>query len=442
MIQYILECIAFQLVFLVIYDFFLKRETFFQWNRAYLIGTYLLSLFLPWVKIEAFKTTVPERYVVYPEYLWNANDALGVAANGGTGEVWSWETVVFLMGAVVATVLFGYKMWQLYRLRSDGEVRYFNEFTRIVIADSRMAFSFLKSIFLGDKVVAGDHENIIRHELVHIRQRHTWDLLYFEMMRIIGWFNPLVYVYQNRVSELHEFIADAEVAKGDKGVHYEYLLSQVFQAQNISFINPFFKSSLIKKRIVMLQMSKSNKIWKLKYLVLVPAVIGILSYTALESQQTVDDIVMLDEMVLVGYGGNGKTDDAVSSQGSYNNSYLAKKRLVDSNISMIFPGCEGVENTSACFQEKFMQVVGRNFRYPKEAQENNEQGTVLATFTVNENGMATNLRTRTRETRDTPSALRTEVARLVASLPTMLPKNSEAKITPTQFTIAFTFELR
>src|SRR6056297_2047255 len=149
MIQYILESIAFQLVFLVIYDFFLKRETFFQWNRCYLIGTYLFSLILPWVKIEAFKTTVPERYVVYPEYLWNTNEVVAVAANGGSGGDWSWGTLIFFGGEVAATLLFGYKMWQLYRLRSNGEVHYFNEFTRIVIADSHMAFSFFKAIFLG-----------------------------------------------------------------------------------------------------------------------------------------------------------------------------------------------------------------------------------------------------------------------------------------------------
>ena len=71
MIQYILECIAFQLLFLVIYDFFLKKETFFQWNRVYLIGTFGLSLILPWVKIEAFKKQVPQQFNGYSEFLWN-----------------------------------------------------------------------------------------------------------------------------------------------------------------------------------------------------------------------------------------------------------------------------------------------------------------------------------------------------------------------------------
>ena len=72
MVQYSIECIAFQLLFLMIYDFFLKRETFFQWNRVYLLGTYVLSMLLPWVKIKAFTKQVPQTFAGYPEFWWNA----------------------------------------------------------------------------------------------------------------------------------------------------------------------------------------------------------------------------------------------------------------------------------------------------------------------------------------------------------------------------------
>jgi len=284
MVQYVLECIAFQLVFLIIYDFFLKRETFFQWNRAYLIGTYILSMILPWVKIEALKTTVPEQYYVYPEFLLNIDVAAVTPADDSFWSNISWESVLLVSGMFLAALYFQYKLFQIYRLRKTGQVRYFPNFTRVVVANSEMAFSFFKSIFLGDKVLEKEHQSIIQHELVHIEQRHSWDLLFFELMRIVGWFNPLVYVYQKRVSELHEFIADYKVAKTHKKEQYELLLSQVFQTENISFINQFFKSSLIKKRIAMLQKAKSKSIWQLKYLMLVPLVLGMLVYTSCEQQ--------------------------------------------------------------------------------------------------------------------------------------------------------------
>ncbi len=298
MIQYILECISFQLVFLIIYDLWLKKETFFQWNRAYLIGTYLLSLIVPWIKIEAFKVTVPEAYYAFPSFLTSSDQlSLETATTGNALFQLTWQEGLYLAGVFLAALFFSYKLLQIYRLRSKGEVHFFQDFTRVVIKNSNMAFSFFKSIFLGDQVLAQEHESVIQHELVHIRQRHSLDLLFFEAMRILGWFNPLVYVYQSRISELHEFIADAKVAKTHKKEQYQLLLSQVFQTQHISFINQFFKSSLIKKRIVMLTKAKSKKVFRLKYLLLVPVLAAMLVYSSCQRES---DLLTTANVIVVG----------------------------------------------------------------------------------------------------------------------------------------------
>src|SRR5690606_37188358 len=241
MIRYILECMVFQLLFLMIYDLFLKRETFFQWNRAYLLGTFALSLLLPLIKIEAFKTTVSQEYFVYPEYLWEMDGPTTYVGSSEpiVGPLPTLPEIIFYGGMLLATLWFGYKLYQIIQLKRKGEIRYFKNFTRVVVRDSNMAFSFFRSIFLGDQVLEEDYKSIVQHELVHIRQGHSFDLMFFELMRIIGWFNPLVYVYQSRISELHEFIADAKVAKTHRAEQYQLLLSQVFQTRHISFVNPF-----------------------------------------------------------------------------------------------------------------------------------------------------------------------------------------------------------
>src|SRR6056297_19809 len=331
MIQYILECIAFQLAFLVIYDFFLKKETFFQWNRVYLIGTYVLSLVLPWVKIEALKTSVPEKYNVYPEFLWNMN-SVGVTPTGQASTAFqlSWQEGVLYGGMVLAALYFGYKLLQLYKMSRNGSVERFPNFSRIVITNSEVAFSFFRSIFLGDKILEREYSSIIKHELVHIEQRHTVDLLFFELMRIVGWFNPLVYVYQNRIAELHEFIADAQVPKAERKAHYDLLLSQIFQTQHISFVNQFYKSSLIKKRIVMLQKSKSKNVFQLKYLLLVPLVFGMLAYTSLETskgndvlqEQTIKDAALIVSI-------NKEIDDEVAKTGGLKKVFFKWKDMYD-----------------------------------------------------------------------------------------------------------------
>ncbi len=442
MVQYIIECVAFQLVFLIIYDLFLKRETFFQWNRLYLIATYIMSIVLPWIKIEALKTEVPVMFQGYPEYLWNVNDAAVT-----TVEVkeplfqLSWPYMFFLVGVALATLFFVSKLYRIYKLRKEGEVHYFKDFTRIIIANNALAFSFFKSIFLGDKVFEKDHESIVQHELVHIRQKHSYDLMFFEIMRIVGWFNPLVYVYQGRISELHEFIADAKVAKTNKKEQYELMLSQVFQTQNISFINQFFKSSLIKKRIVMLQKSKSKRILQLKYLLLLPLILGMLAYTSIQEQESENNGIVLNEMVLVGYS-NTKVLNHNDKLKEKENNFIKNLKTPSVRVDEmpVFPGCEDNEDQLKCFQEKFMSYLGRNFVYPEEAKKNGVQGTVLATFEVNESGNFSPIRTRMLE--DSSEILENEAKRLISLVPNLDLVGIQGKLVPVQFTIPLTFQLR
>ena len=463
MIRFILECMAFQLLFLIVYDLFLKRETFFQWNRVYLIGTFVLSLLLPWIKIEALKTTVSSEYLAYPEYVWGMDMSEGVvvAPENAPSFNFSASEIIFYGGMLIAALLFAYKLYQINRLKRLGEIRYFKDFTRVVVRNSNMAFSFFRSIFLGDQVLEKEHQSIIQHELVHIEQRHSWDLLFFELMRIVSWFNPLVYVYQNRVSELHEFIADAKVAKTHRAEQYQLLLSQVFQTQHISFINQFFKSSLIKKRIVMLQKSKSKSVWQLKYLLLVPTLIGIMVYTSCETEANSgnkifelkempeevnvkgnlsEKIEMLEEMVIVGY-----SDDPSSIKFTPEELVvevpmpLTKGEVLFSSIEKapVFPGCAGVEDSRTCFSNKIRKHIGKNFRYPEKAQEKGIQGRVNVMFTIQEDGNVGNVRMR-----GPNKLLEDEVARIISLLPQMTAGENKGEKVRVTYTLPITFKLQ
>ncbi|MEQ8422445.1 MAG: TonB family protein [Arenibacter algicola] len=433
MIRYILECMAFQLLFLIVYDLFLKRETFFQWNRVYLIETFVLSLLLPWIKIEAFRTSVFPEYFVYPEYLWGMDMSEGVvvAPENDASFDFSAIEIIFYGGMLIAALLFVYKLYQIDRLKRQGEIRYFENFTRVVVRNSEMAFSFFRSIFLGDKVLEKDHESIIQHELVHIEQRHSWDLLLFELMRIVSWFNPLVYVYQNRVSELHEFIADARVAKTHKSEQYQLLLSQVFQTQHISFINQFFKSSLIKKRIVMLQKSKSKRVWQLKYLLLVPLVLGMLLYTSLKAQEN-------------GISGEEQStgEEQLEKENQLPQLSIPNQDDVDVPFAEVekvpvFPGCEDADNERDCFQKQIQKHIGKNFNYPEEAIEKGIEGRVNIMFVIQKDGSIGNVRMRSPD-----KILEVEAARIISLLPKMAPGEHKGKKVRVPFSIPITFKLQ
>ena len=292
MLHYILQTVAFQLFFLIIYDVFLRKETFFNWNRAYLLGTALLSVTLPFVKIQSFKNVVPEEFILtMPEVLVgnvseiDTNQAVKIVASETSNVQFSWELVLYF-GASVALAIFVLKLIKI-GLLIYRNPKYWNQNLRIVtLLKSNMAFSFFYYVFLGENIKSGDRPTVLKHEAVHVNQKHSLDLLFFEVLRILFWFNPLVYIYQNRMTALHEYIADAEAVKTKtKNEYYQDLLGQIFETENVSFINTFYKKSLIKKRIAMLGKTKSKKSQLVKYTLLIPMVFGMLLYTSLSAKE-------------------------------------------------------------------------------------------------------------------------------------------------------------
>ena len=419
MISYIIEALAFQLLFLIVYDAFLKRETFFQWNRVYLIGTFILSIVLPWIKIEALKTSVSEEFIVYPSFIWQIE---GVEHTSATQAEESWltnlapEYVVFGIGVLFAALWFCYKLYQIYLLKQKGTIRYYPNFTKVLVKKSELAFSFFKHIFLGDSIKKENQANIVAHEMVHIKQWHSLDLLFFELLRIFFWFNPLVYVYQKRIAELHEFIADAIVAKSNKKEQYQLLLAEAFQTEHISFVNHFFKSSLIKKRIVMLSKTRSKKIYQFKYLLLIPLVLVMLLYTSCELQDENEENLQSIPLKT--------TNEEVTV------SFAAIDEVP------IFPGCENVTDKKTCFQESIEEHIRKNFNYPLEMQEQGIQGRVSTVFTILKDGTISNIRMRGPD-----KMLEAEALRILERLPQMTPGEHEGKAVNVPFAIPIVFKL-
>ena len=416
MIPYILEILLFQLAFLLVYDLFLKNETFFQWNRVYLLVTYILSLILPWVKIEAFKTIVTSEYAAYTQTIFQL-DTITLGADMKDASLWLllfWYEWVFFIGVLIMALLFIVKLFKIQLLKQKGEKKYYANYTKVVIAKSEVAFSFFKSVFLGDSIPKEKETNIVAHELVHIKQWHSLDLLFFEVMRIVFWFNPLTYIYQSRISVLHEFIADAHVSKDNKKGQYQLLLSEVFQTEHISFVNQFFKSSLIKKRIVMLQRKKSQSILKLKYIMLIPLVALMIVYTSCELEGKKND--------LGGVEAKASVDEEVA--------------FMTVDEVPVFPGCESATDKQACFKEKVMHHIKKHFNYPQEAQEEGIQGRVSIVFTITKDGTIDNIRKR-----GPHELLENEAVRIINRLPKMIPGQHDGKAVDVPFSIPITFRL-
>jgi len=472
MIHYILQTVVFQLLFLVVYDLFLKKETFFNWNRIYLLVTPLLSFVLPFAKIEILQKSIPEAYYIQlPAVIIGGNTSQAALDPSVAGETWAFDwAYVWYIGIAVALLFFCYKLYKIYQMRNRGKVAKVDGFTIVNLPGTNAAFTFFNQVFIGEQLSDKQKESILKHEEVHVRQKHSIDLLYFELLRILCWFNPLVYVYQNKMVSLQEFTADAHVmAQRGKKEYYQELLSQVFQTQDISFINTFFNHSLIKKRIVMLQKSKSKKIFQLKYLLLVP-IVGIMliytactqetnaqantteaSFTSNSDSKILNNIAALKESIAEKGNMTPEEEKALKmlyvltqEDGIHSKAFDDVKDELAIPFGVIeriptYPGCEGMSNEDAkkCMAKKISEFVGANFN-SSVSKEDEVSGKVRISviFTIDINGSVDKIKARA----PVPS-LEKEAIRVVSMLPKMIPGEHEGVKVGVQYALPIIFEI-
>ncbi|WP_417363353.1 energy transducer TonB [Galbibacter sp.] len=461
MFSYIIQSMVFQLLFLVVYDLYLKKETFFNWNRFYLLITPLISLALPFVKLQSFRTTVPADFVfMLSEVTVVAGQDSQIHAQSSVGEfsnVWFW---ILAAGSCISLFWFVYKCYQIIRFRQQGKLSYLKDYTFVEVPNQELVFTFFNSIYIGSNILQRKHDHIINHELVHVKERHSWDLLFFELLRIVFWYNPLVYIYQNRITELHEFIADSKSVKNHKKEYCQLLLQDTFQTAQLSLVNQFFNHSLIKKRIVMLQKSTSKKVLQLKYLLLIPLITIMLFYTSCEAEQQAEfdqtqTAVSIEDQV---------RELEASIEGKDLSPELQRQLLnVAAKANNIDLGIDAKENTQAdvpfslvtkkpsfktpctegstdfdCFKVKLDKHVRETFEYPKEAIDQKVQGRVYVSFRINTDGTVSVLNSRA------PSPiLDAEGRRIISSLPQLNPGlDTDGKPVPVTFAYPIVFRLK
>ncbi|MBT8317588.1 MAG: BlaR1 peptidase M56 [Lutibacter sp.] len=301
MINYILQILLFQVLFLAVYDIFLQKETFFKWNRIYLLITPFLSFLIPFLKFKSIQQTVPQEYVVQlPTVFLNPQVIIEQHVTNQT--TINYLPYIFISGVLLFSIIFLLKLFKIQKLISKNIIVRYHKYKLVLLTEKKAAFSFFNYIFIHKKLKDNKELDIIQHEIIHCKQKHTIDLLLFELLKIVMWFNPLIYVYQNRITVLHEYISDAEVIKEtSKKSYFNSLLSETFNVENISFTNQFYKHSLLKKRIIMITKEKSKKMKQLKYLLVLPLLVSMLIYVSCtdDAQAEIEQIenVLKEEMI-------------------------------------------------------------------------------------------------------------------------------------------------
>lgn len=346
MINYLIQVILFQALFVAVYDFFLSKETFFTKNRWYLLSTSVISFLLPFFKIPTLQKVVSQEYtILLPEVILSPQSVLEKS-------IWyqsiNYFDILFITVSILFFIVFIIKLQGIIRLIFKyGSIKK-ETYKLVILPENSKAFSFFNYIFLGNGIPKEKQEKIIEHELVHSTQKHTLDLLFFELLRVFMWFNPMVYVYQKRITLVHEYISDAIVSKTTKKENYiNNLLSDIFQVENISFINQFYKHSFIKKRIIMMTKNKSKKMNQLKYLVLIPLLVSMVLYISCNESRMEEVIPAKKELITVKKQQNKQDEQNEDVPFS----------IIE--IGPTYPGCE--QGDKECFNTSLSKFVQENF---------------------------------------------------------------------------------
>ncbi|SDQ55281.1 M56 family metallopeptidase [Flagellimonas zhangzhouensis] len=297
---YLLKSAAILGGFLAVYFLFLKRDTLFAQNRLFLLSGLILSLLFPLIKIR--RTVVREK----PEFLEAVNMGT-ITTTEPLNSIWSTENILLGIYLIITTFLlvrFIFRLSQLKSMANDAVVWKETPFLHIETEKKINPFSFFNYIFYNPRIFASDElKTILDHEKVHARQLHSLDILFLEVLKIVFWFNPLLWLYKITVKQNLEYLADhfAMQSAPDKKAYQYLMLKQAVEQPEFQLTNSFY-NSLIKKRIVMLNQNQSKKSNAFKTLLILPLLGLFLVSFATEtvytySEPNVDDMLFADKTV-------------------------------------------------------------------------------------------------------------------------------------------------
>ncbi len=282
---YLLQSASWLSGFALIYLIFLRNERFFEVNRVYLITGLLASFFLPFISIS---------YPVIISYEGSIESAetyvSGIAVEGADRKsfisffLWG----LYLPGIVMYVGKSIAQNHSVLKTIKGSDIIPYQPAKLIRTHEYPSSFSFFSFVFVNPSITDIETNEILNHELVHIRQKHWIDLILAELLCIMQWFNPLVWMYSKMIKQNHEYLADKVALQrtSDPAVYKATLLNQILGHPVVNLANSF-NYSLNNKRFNMMKNKISSPYRKLKLLFILPVFAIILySFAKPEYKQT------------------------------------------------------------------------------------------------------------------------------------------------------------
>lgn len=420
---YLLQVNVGLILFYALYKLVCTRDTFFRSRRFILIVSLVLPFILPFIDVREWLES-RDRMIMLTHFDYSAVlpeivvGSEAVETGNRVFVLFEWIGYLYLAGVVALLVRLAVQAFSLYRLIVRMPEKEINGVCVKCLNDPSGPFSFFRWIFMNPAAVKEDEiSEILTHEMAHVKQHHSVDVLLAEMVSICCWMNPFAWLLKREVRLNLEFLADRKVMEaGFATKSYQYHLLGLAYNHKYGLSNNFNFSHL-KQRIIMMNKKKSNGAGHIKYALFVLPAFALLvagniscSQGASEKQDAKEETVAPDS---VAAPTDGVAKDEV---------FMVAEQMPE------FPGG----------MKELLKFLQNNLKYPENAMKNNVQGRVIVQFVVEKDGTLTEFKV----ARSVDPDLDAEALRVLQIMPKWKPGMQRGKIVRVKFTVPVSFKLQ
>lgn len=423
---YLLQVNVGLILFYALYKLVCTRDTFFRSRRFILIVSLVLPFILPFIDVREWLES-RDRMIMLTHFDYSAvlpEIVVGSEAVETGNRVFvlsEWIGYLYLAGVVVLLVRLAVQAFSLYRLIIRMPEKEIKGVRVKCLNDPSGPFSFFRWIFMNPAAVKEDEiSEILTHEMAHVKQHHSVDVLLAEMVSICCWMNPFAWLLKREVRLNLEFLADRKVMEaGFATKSYQYHLLGLAYNHKYGLSNNFNFSHL-KQRIIMMNKKKSNAAGHIKYALFVLPAFALLVAGNISCSQDASQTEDAKEEVVAPVSPEAKEAPADST--AKEEVFMVAEQMPE------FPGG----------MEEMLKFLQENVKYPENAMKNNVQGRVIVQFVVEKDGTPTEFKV----LRSVDPDLDAEALRVMKAMPKWKPGMQRGEVVRVKYTVPVSFKLQ
>ncbi len=384
-------------LFYAFYLLVMRRTTFFRLNRVLLLVESYLCLLLPFIRIRPTNVVVVDPVWVFG---WASPDK-GLA-DKAFQSTFPWKEIllaIYILGAIATLTLYLVSICKMRRLIRKGEHTKRDGFRLVLLEENIPSFSWGRTVVISLKDLK-ENLAIFTHELMHVKCRHSLDLIFFLPIQLLFWWNPLVWIAREELRLLHEYEADERVIQnGVEAAQYQLLLVRKAVGEHRFSMASGFQHAKLKSRIDMMLKPASSRWIRWSYLAILPVLAAFMlaCNPAMESDEIEPD-----------------------------------PELIPFKLAECKPTFDGGD------ANEFSKWVNSRLVYPKTAKAEGVQGRVTLQFTVGTDGVVRDVVVLKGVRKD----LDAEALRVVSASPKWEPGMQHGREVPVTYVFPVIFQLR